>query len=296
MTQQAWPELVAQHVAKQLRRHRESRGMSAQELSDKCAALGAPIQRSVIANFENGRRSSIGISEILVFAAALKIPPVWLITGAGFERTMEYLPGEHTDPYSCGAWFYGTLPQEGEGDDYDENPFPYFEDLRFDITNLTNVLQEVSELEAKAASEAPKLEELGERIAQAEREFEEYTQRGDKAIAQIHARLDVPSESDSSDELDSALVESRNSIKQLTALRESLKEISDQQATFTAASQLVSYRGFLAEAESDVRESIAAIRDRGWLLPALPESLHYLLKEEGRKVKRVGRHRSLPSD
>ncbi len=107
MTQREWPERLASVVAQELRRYREQRGMSAQQLADACTQAGMPIQRSVIANFENGRRASVGVAELLVFAHVLDIPPVSLICPAGYEPEMEVLPGLSTDPYTAASWISG---------------------------------------------------------------------------------------------------------------------------------------------------------------------------------------------
>ncbi|MCY0961537.1 helix-turn-helix domain-containing protein [Streptomyces sp. H27-H5] len=290
MTQQPWSELVAQHVAKQLRRHRELRGLSAQELADRCASLGMPIQRSVIANFENGRRSSIGVAEVLVFAAALKMPPMWLITGAGYEESMEYLPGERADPYACAAWFYGTQAPDKEVGEYEENPMPYFDDLNFDVDSLIHALEKVKEIEARVVGEEPRMAELRERMIQLERDFEKHADLSDAAVSAIHQRIDQGSSSDAP-ELSEAIKESREAIKRLTVLREEIKRISEEQSENDASFELEAYKGYVAEAETHVRESIAAIRDRGWLLPVLPEAVRYLAQADERRVKRVGRSR-----
>ena len=69
-----WPARVAATVAREVRRYRESQRpkMSAQQLADRTAELGAPIPRSVLANLESGRRETVSVAEILVLAAALE--------------------------------------------------------------------------------------------------------------------------------------------------------------------------------------------------------------------------------
>src|SRR5690349_18934210 len=71
--------LVAGQV-KQLRRHR---GMTAQQLADRCASLGAPgITTNVIANIET-RRRDVSVDELLMLALALDVAPLHLLTPDG---------------------------------------------------------------------------------------------------------------------------------------------------------------------------------------------------------------------
>ena len=49
---------------------------SAQWLADETERLGYPISRAQIANYESGRKKGLDIAELLVLAAALRIPPL----------------------------------------------------------------------------------------------------------------------------------------------------------------------------------------------------------------------------
>ncbi|MFD0393285.1 helix-turn-helix domain-containing protein [Streptomyces nogalater] len=72
-TETPWSERLALSVAQEVRRHRQRLGVSAQQLSERCAELGMPIQRSVLANMESGRRSTVTVAEVLILAAALDV-------------------------------------------------------------------------------------------------------------------------------------------------------------------------------------------------------------------------------
>lgn len=84
--------------------------MSAQQLADRCAALGFPLGRSVIANFENGRRPTISVPELLVLAYALGVPPIALLFPVGREATVEPLPGRTAPTWDALRWFTGEGP------------------------------------------------------------------------------------------------------------------------------------------------------------------------------------------
>lgn len=70
----------SQVVARQVKRLRGERGLSAQRLAERCADLGMPeLNRSVLANLENGRRPFVTLDELYVLALALNAPPVALL-------------------------------------------------------------------------------------------------------------------------------------------------------------------------------------------------------------------------
>jgi transcriptional regulator with XRE-family HTH domain len=92
-------------IAREVRRYREERGMSAQQLADKTAALGAHIPRSVLANLENGRRPTVSVAEVVVLAAALNVSPLELMSPVGYDEQVEILPGRMTDPRAAARWF-----------------------------------------------------------------------------------------------------------------------------------------------------------------------------------------------
>lgn len=81
--------------------------MSAQQLSDACDGLGHPIARSVLANFESGRRPTVSIAELLVFARALEVPAIELVFPLGREETIGVLPGASADTWDALKWFTG---------------------------------------------------------------------------------------------------------------------------------------------------------------------------------------------
>lgn len=78
--------------------------MSAQRLSEACADLGMAIPRSVLANFEGGRRESVSVAEVFILAAALQVPPLLLAFPLGRLETMEPLPGIEVSPWGALHW------------------------------------------------------------------------------------------------------------------------------------------------------------------------------------------------
>lgn len=84
--------------------------MSAQKLSDRCAELGHPIARSVIANLESGRRGSVTVAELTILGAALDVPPALLLYDLRRQAEVEALPGKRSTPWTAYLWFIGDSP------------------------------------------------------------------------------------------------------------------------------------------------------------------------------------------
>lgn len=178
-----WPARLALGIAKEVRRYRKVRGMSAQQLADRCAEIGMPIQRSVLANLESGRRAAVGVAELLVIARALHIPAIALICPFGFEEQMEFLPGVYEDPLDVANWICGqAVLEEEDVDELDALPIgrgyyfrdcllgleisrDYFDEARKDQDSLTraevvaglrvNELQREVDLLEKQSEERP---------------------------------------------------------------------------------------------------------------------------------------------
>src|ERR1700757_3524960 len=80
---------------------------SAQWLADETERLGYPISRAAIANYESGRKKGLDVAELLVLAAALRIPPLTLLFPQLPDGPVEVLPGVQTTSWDAAAWFSG---------------------------------------------------------------------------------------------------------------------------------------------------------------------------------------------
>lgn len=98
MTQSDAPT-ATETVAARVKELRQRRGFSAQKLAERCAANGGEhLDRSIIANLENGRRSGISIDEVYVLALALDVSPLHL-----------FVPVEDV-PVRVGRWTTSSGP------------------------------------------------------------------------------------------------------------------------------------------------------------------------------------------
>jgi len=119
-----WPSRLTAAIGKRLAYYREripgeGKGgrMSAQALSDRCAALNHPIDRSVIAKLEKGLRQAITVADVLVLAKALGVPPVALVfpVATGRDEPIEVLPGREVSAWEGTKWFTGEEPYPNRG-------------------------------------------------------------------------------------------------------------------------------------------------------------------------------------
>ncbi|RJL22043.1 hypothetical protein D5H75_36180 [Bailinhaonella thermotolerans] len=92
------------------KRTRGGKGISTQALADRCADLGLPLDRSVIAKLEKGLRQTIAVGEVLVLAEALQVPPLLLILPIGNASTVEALPHVEISTTTAYDWFVGLEP------------------------------------------------------------------------------------------------------------------------------------------------------------------------------------------
>lgn len=99
-----------------VRTRRKALKLTAAELSRRTADLGYPISRGAIAKIEAEVRSGkVDMTEVLVLARALDVPPVLLLfPGFTTEGPEEVLPGYFVRNEDALRWMTGTLsyPQE----------------------------------------------------------------------------------------------------------------------------------------------------------------------------------------
>jgi transcriptional regulator with XRE-family HTH domain len=117
-----WQPRITRIIAREVRRHRDRRKMSQQQLADRTAELGMPIPRPVLANFERGRRDSVSVAEVLVLAAALGVSPMELICPVGYDDEIELLPARKVDPLQASRWIDGELVVDVTGPTADFRP------------------------------------------------------------------------------------------------------------------------------------------------------------------------------
>ena len=107
-----WDEDLVRRVGAEVKKRRA--GRSAQWLSDRTAELGRRVPTTVIAKLDSGHRGSVlHVSEVLVLAAALGVPPLQLIYPDLPDAEVEVWPGEIKRSFEAAQWFSGEdLPAD----------------------------------------------------------------------------------------------------------------------------------------------------------------------------------------
>jgi transcriptional regulator with XRE-family HTH domain len=70
---------ISAKVIEKLRAARQANSVSARALAEAMTEAGYPIQRSVIANLESGRRAEMSVDHLVIAARALGIDPAILL-------------------------------------------------------------------------------------------------------------------------------------------------------------------------------------------------------------------------
>lgn len=259
-----WATRLAQTIAGEVRRHRQRRKMSAQQLSDRCAELGMPIQRSVLANLESGRRTTVNVAEVLVLAAALDVSPGELIFPVGYSQVVEILPRDKREPLFGIDWIAG-IKRLGEVSVKEAHTNPVFlarehDDLMRRFTHA---------FDARSAA-VVRLAELYKYKGAAEA-FEAVMAESQALSAQL-SELDTSTQ----DGVD-RLREMRDHSKELTARIRDLASEADlfTQAQRNAENSHVS----LVSAEARLKAFRKGMRRAGWEPPLLPSEISYLEPE-----------------
>ncbi|MFD9211625.1 hypothetical protein ACFVY9_00615 [Streptomyces sp. NPDC059544] len=266
----SWPERLVAVIAKGVKQHREARGMSVQQLADACAGLGMPISQAEITSLEDGgRRSSIGVADVLVLGAALKIPPVLLISPAGTERACEFLPGRTADPYAAALWMAGlqsdVVPEDAAL--FRKNPMPEAYSAAQRLRTVSTLKKELADLEVVA-------EQLNQRMEQAEAE---------KAVADARyaaareAAAVAESDSREVEEIErhvEILQEAKSAARAALEATERVRVLADRVRDNEI--DISSKRGSVEKFERWAKGFLREIQSRGWELPGLPSEFRYI--------------------
>jgi transcriptional regulator with XRE-family HTH domain len=116
--EQPWAEELNRRMAIAIKTARA--GRSAQWLADETERLGHPISRAAIANYESGRKKGLDVAELLVLAAALRIPPLTILYPKLPDGPVEVLPTVQVTSWDAAAWFSG----EASSPDPSHDPWP----------------------------------------------------------------------------------------------------------------------------------------------------------------------------
>lgn len=87
--------------------------MSVAKLAERTKELGHPISVNTITDLELGRRSRLEVTELLVLASCLEVPPAALLFQVPEAKKSEPLPGNVIDTADAVRWLVGYPPLFG---------------------------------------------------------------------------------------------------------------------------------------------------------------------------------------
>ncbi|MFD5050842.1 helix-turn-helix domain-containing protein [Streptomyces tendae] len=275
-----WSARLSLSVAREVRRHRQAKGLSAQQLSERCSSLGMPIQRSVLANLESGRRTTVTIAEVLVLAAALEIPPTSLIVPVGYEEEFEALPGVRGESYDWALWVAGEeilAPANARGGDVIEarrrlagNPLNRLRRIRRECDRYVEVFRLYSE----------RLQGSLERIRANNRDLALYNQAMGEAESIVQKREELlNSISDEQDPEEMARASERRKL-----LRQEAEEAFERVAALKARvaeyrddrQEIDAMRVIVEEGRRRIVKAVDEMKSEGWVMPDLPVDVEEL--------------------
>lgn len=199
----SWPARLALTVGQQVKLYRERPEfkISAQILADRTAVLGHEIKRSVIANLESGRRDFVTLSDVLVLAAALDVPPMALIVPIQRGGRVEVLNGAFvSSPWDAIDWINGlgryiyhenpdgTAEWQGSHLSWHTSSAPFNAKLFYDVarSQLHSALIDAEETEGLPEAHAVALS----RIIEIKRELRSIREDLDELGVEVPARVD----------------------------------------------------------------------------------------------------------
>ncbi|RKE21924.1 helix-turn-helix domain-containing protein [Streptomyces sp. TLI_171] len=111
MTSTSWSARLTATVVRAMRQARTEAHLTMPALSERCVERGLPeITDQTIKNLESGRRNTLTLTDFLVLADSLGVPPVTLLFPLSTTETVEVLPGREVPTWEALAWFTGEAP------------------------------------------------------------------------------------------------------------------------------------------------------------------------------------------
>lgn len=103
-----WSENLVSNIAATIRKRRQELGLSVQDVADRTADLGHPLNRSTLSDLENDRRKDrLFIGDLLALAESLRVHPVELLYPNDAD-TSEVLPNTEVSTAHAREWLAGN--------------------------------------------------------------------------------------------------------------------------------------------------------------------------------------------
>lgn len=102
-------------IRRRVKELRGRSGMTAADLASQLSALGVPWNRSIVANFEGGRRTTVSVVEWLALAQVFNVAPLHLIVPPHEPEDLQYqvTPAGTATIREVRGWVCGHWPLGG---------------------------------------------------------------------------------------------------------------------------------------------------------------------------------------
>src|SRR5258708_997883 len=110
-----WQREISDAAVKEILRYRDLRGISNDEFRARLAAIGWDLTRDSLASILSSKRKSMPLSDLLLFAQALNVPPLVLIFPVWTNDGSRLWPYDEDIEiaYRQAQWFAGHEPDIG---------------------------------------------------------------------------------------------------------------------------------------------------------------------------------------
>ena len=107
----AWAKAYSDAVVDGVLHYRDKRGIKNADLIARLERLGWPVTSNTLAGILGKKRSSMPATDVMLFAAALNVPPAALLfaTHTNEEQRIAPSAGRTWKPYELVRWFAGAL-------------------------------------------------------------------------------------------------------------------------------------------------------------------------------------------
>lgn len=109
-----WANELVETFAASMKKRRDELGLSAQKLADRTTELGHPVNRSVVAALESGRRKRLLLPDALVIAEALNTSLATLLYPGMPDGGVEQVPGRLMPSWDAALNLLGVEPLFGD--------------------------------------------------------------------------------------------------------------------------------------------------------------------------------------
>ncbi|MFL0390569.1 hypothetical protein [Curtobacterium sp. 179-B 9B NHS] len=109
---EGWAQAYSNRVVDSVLHYRDARGLSNADLLARLGELGWDLTPNTLAGIFQKKRKAMPVTDVMLFALALNVPPVALLFATHGSDDLDLAPDGTTvlKPYEAAKWFSGALP------------------------------------------------------------------------------------------------------------------------------------------------------------------------------------------